>query len=77
MLCKIKRRSKGQNDLRFSNNIDEMNVNIQECAIRGRDASARFKPCLEIGTWKYLVVMCIWDERVEEFLSEFTAPAEA
>ena len=39
---------KGQNGLRFSNNMDEMNVNTQERAVRGRGASARFKPYLEI-----------------------------
>lgn len=26
--------------------------------------------------WKYLVVLCIWGERLEEFPSVFTAPAE-
>ena len=39
---------KGQNSLRFSNNMDEMNVNTQEHAVRGRGASACFKPYLEI-----------------------------
>lgn len=76
VLHKIQRRSKGQNGLGFSNNVDEMNVNIQECAIRGRSARVCFKPCLEIETWKYLVVLCTWGESIEEFPSEFTASAE-
>ena len=59
----------------FSNCRDEMYVNIQERAIRGRGASACFKPCLEMGTWKYLVACAYGVRGLSSFPSEFTTPA--